>query len=708
MKRVLRWLLRLFPVSFRDRYGDEVIESVVAKAGDSRRKRGRIAAAGVLVYQSLDLVKAAWVERTIEHSRPRTEHINRPRSFASNPKRDPLVASVWRDARLAVRNFGRSPGFTSVAVLTLALGVGANAAVFSIMDAVLLRPLPFEHPERLSVVQVNVGGPGWYGASEPEFIDFREYLGSFDGVAAYELTEATLGDTLAPLRLQGVRLTTDLIPMLGVEPLLGRLFTPEEDMPGAEPVILVSHGLWQQHFGGDPTAIGRTINLGGSQATVIGVMPEGFAFPNPDCLWWGPRQLDFEDPWTRNNHYLNILARLATGVTAAQAQSEADLLAASSIEAHPRYYAQNGYRIRVLSLKQSMVGDSRRLLLVIMGAVGFVLLTTCVNVAGLLLVRGERRRHEVAVRTALGAARRRVIRQLLTENLVLAAIGGIAGVALASLCVRALISAAPDSIPRLYETAISGRVLVFSLAIVALTGLVFGLVPALRAGATGIHETLIQAAPGQCGSGSLALRRVLVVSQLALAVLLAAGAGIMLRTIVNLYQVDAGFRPDNVVTMRIDPSPARFATQESRVAFWRDLEARVKRLPGVISAGAVPWLPLSASFPVWSYMVEGETVASIGDAPAAPVQQATPGYLSAMGLTLVRGRFFDPGDRLDTRPVAVINEAMARRHWAGEDPIGRLIKLYPEGRPWMEVVGVVRNVRDNAMDREARPKLYWS
>jgi putative ABC transport system permease protein len=342
-----------------------------------------------------------------------------------------------------------------------------------------------------------------------------------------------------------------------------------------------------------------------------------------------------------------------------------------------------------------------------MGAVGFVLLTACANVASLLLARGERRRYEVAIRTALGAARIRVTRQLLTENSVLATAGGLAGVALASFGLKALLSMAPNSIPRLDEIAINGRVLAVSLVLVFVTGLAFGLIPALHAGATKLHETLMQGSRAQTGNRSHVLRRLLVASQLSLAIMMAIGAGIMLRTIGNLYQVDLGIRPENVVTMRIYPSLAKFETQDSRVAFWQDLEERVNELPGVVRAGAVPFLPLGGGFPAWSYLVEGEGAASIGDAPFAPVQQATPGYLDALGLTLVRGRFFNKDDQSDTRPVAVINEAMVQRHWAGQDPIGRRIKLYPEGRPWMEVVGVVGNVRDNAMDREARPRLYW-
>ncbi len=618
-----------------------------------------------------------------------------------------MLAGMWQDVSFAFRTSRKSPVFTLVALLTLALGVGANTAIFSAVDGILLRPLPYEDPEGLSVLQVNAGGPGWYGSSEPEFIDFKERLRSFQEVAAYELNEVTLGDTVAPLRLRGARLTAGLLPMLGVAPQLGRFFAPQEDVPGAEPVVLLSHGLWQQHFAGDPGAIGHTINLGGRLATVIGVMPEGFAFPDAECLWWGPRQLDFEDPWSRNNHYLNVLARLAPGVTIEQAQNEADLLAAHSVEEYGTYYAQHGYRIRLQLLREYVVGDSRAVLLVLMGAVGFVLLTACANVASLLLARGERRRYEVAIRTALGAARIRVTRQLLTENFVLATIGGLAGMALATLGLEALLSMAPSSIPRLDEIAINGRVLAVSLVLVFMTGLAFGLIPALQAAATELHQTLMQGSRAQTGDRSHALRRLLVASQLSLAIIMAIGAGIMLRTIDNLYHVDLGIRPDNVVTMRIYPSLAKFETQDSRVAFWQDLEERVNELPGVVSAGAVPFLPLGDDLPEWSYLVEGEGAASIGDAPSAQVQQATPGYLDALGLTLVRGRFFNQDDRSDTRPVAVVNEAMVQVHWAGQDPIGRRIKLYPEGRPWMEVVGVVRNVRDNAMDREARPRLYW-
>jgi putative ABC transport system permease protein len=708
MMRALRWLLHLFPAAFRERYEDEVLEILQARSRDVRRRQGWIGFGRMWLYQSFDLFRAAWSERT--HARPR---VSGPRSPRIAPKRrhlrgESLLATVRQDIKFGIRTLARNPLFTLVAILTLGLGVGATTSIFSVVDGVLLRPLPFDDPDELTVLQVNTGGPGWYGASEPEFIDFREQLRSLETVSAYEVSEVTLGDSTEPRRVKGVRLTADLLPMLGVAPSIGRLFTPEEDVPGANPVVVLSYGLWQQHFGADPAAVGRAIEVQGRLATVIGVMPQGFSFPDADHLWWAPRQLDFENPWTRNNHYLEVLARRAPGINIEQAQDEANRLARRSIEAFPDYYGEPGYNIRLQQLRENEVGGSRTALLVVMGAAAFVLITACVNIANLLLVRGESRRYEVAIRTALGAARRRVTRQFLTEHSLLAIAGGLAGVALAWSGVPLLLSVAPDSIPRLEEITIDGRVLGFSLVLIAFAGVLFGLMPAFQAGRTDMNEALVQRGHAQSRAlSSPTLRRLLVVSQLALSVLLAGGAGIMVRTVANLHQVDTGFRHSNVVTMRVDPSTTAFNTPESRLAFWQDFLSRVSGLPGVISAGAVPWLPLGGGFPVWSYLVEGQRAASISDAPSAPIQQATPGYLDALGLTLVRGRFFNADDRVDARPVAVINEAMAIRHWPGEDPIGKRIRLYPAGRPWMEIVGVVRNVRDDALDREARPKYYW-
>ncbi len=704
---VLRWLLRLFPAEFRQRYEHEVLDTLTQRARDVRDREGWVGLGRMWLYQGFDLVRAAWTERSGEHLRS-----SGPGPSGASPElrrsRSVSLATVRHDVKLGFRTLAKQPLFAFVATVTLGLGVGATTSIFSVVDGVLLRPLPYDDPEELTVLQVNTGGPGWYGASEPEFIDFREQLSSLKTVSAYHVSEVTLGDSTEPSRLTGARVTADLLPMLGVAPLLGRLFTADEDVPGADPVVVLSHGLWQQQFGGDPSVVGRTIDVGGRRTTVIGVMPLGFLFPDPDHLWWSPLQLDFEDPWTRNNHYLGILARRSAGITVQQAQGEANRLARRSVEAYPDYYGEPGFSIRLQQLKENQVGGSRTALLVVMGAAAFVLITACVNIAGLLLVRGHTRRYEVAVRTALGAASGRVVRQFLTEYALLALAGGLAGVALTWFGVPLLLSTAPDSIPRLDEITVDGRVFGFSLILIIAAGLLFGLAPALQASRTDVNDALVRRGYSQVhGMSSSVLRRLLVVSQLALAVLLAVGAGIMVRTVISVYKVDPGFDYSNVVTMRIDPSTIAFNTPESRVAFWEDFLNRVRSAPGVIAAGAVPWLPLGGGFPVWSYLVEGQRAANISDAPSAPIQQATPGYLESLGLTLVSGRFFTEADRVDTRPVAVINEAMARRHWPGEDPIGKHIKLYPARRPWMEVVGVVKNVRDNALDREARPKYYW-
>jgi putative ABC transport system permease protein len=619
-----------------------------------------------------------------------------------------MIARILQDLRITTRSLAKRPGYTTVVLLTLALSIGAPAAIFTVVDGVLLSAMQYRDPDRLTRVLVNTGGPGWHGASGPEFADYEARLESFENVAAYRGRYTTLGGSTAPLLTMAVFATADLLPMLGVTPALGRTFSAEEDRPGGDPVIVLSYGLWVQLFGGDPEVLGRTVKVNGSLHTVIGVMPRGFNFPSPDYQAWLPLQLSLDNPLARTNHDLDILARLGSGVPMSRARAEVGLLAQRSFDAYPEFYAEHGYRIRLQTLRDQTVGESGTPLLIILGAALFLLLAACVTVANLVLARGETRKREVAVRTALGAPRMRLTGQLLTEHMLLAVVGGLGGVALAFFGVRALIAADPGWIPRLWEVGLDARTLGFSFLLVLTTGLAFGLAPALKMARADISECLKEGVRSGAGSGSShRLRRTLVVTQVAFAVVLATGVAIMVQTVRNLYRVDLGFRPDHVLTMRLVPSFETYGTAPARVRFYEDALRRVRILPGVTEAAAVSALPLAGEGASnWSYLIAEQPDLSIGDAPFAPIEQVTPGYLDALGLTLVRGRFFNERDGPASPAVAVINEAMARTHWSEEDPLGKRIKVFDPGWPWMEVVGVVKDVRGAGLDREARPLVY--
>ncbi len=618
-----------------------------------------------------------------------------------------MLSSIGQDLKYGIRTLAMSPMFTIVAVLTLALGAGASTAIFSVVDGVVLRPLPFKDPGRLTRITVSTRGQNWHGTSEPEFVDMRAQIDAFEAVAAYDTWTLTLGDSVEPRRFLAISATAELFPILGVEPLLGRTFAADEDQPGADLVAVLSYGMWRRDFGGSTNVLGQTIFINERPVIVVGVMPAEFSFPNPDYEAWLPQRLDLGNLWERNNHYLDVVGRLKRGVTMREAQAELDVQAANSTTAYPEFYGDKGYQIRVERLHDSVVGDVKKTLLVLLAAVGFVLLIACVNVANLLLSRGEARKREIAVRAALGAGRSRLGRQLLTESVLLAAAGGLAGLALAFVGGGALLSLAPDSIPRLENVQIDMRVLGFALGMVVATGMIFGVAPAWHAARADVNEILKGGGRTQVGGrGARFVRRTLVVAQLAMAVLLVLGAGIMIQSFANLSRVDPGVRADGVLTLRLSPLRSRVPDPVSTVRYYQDLVERVEALPGVRSVGAVARLPLATGTNNWSFQIDGREVESVGEAPAANVQQATPGYFKSVGLSLVRGRLFDDGDHAEAQPVVIINERMAREHWPDEDPLGKRMRVFTEGYPWMEIVGIVRDVKHFGLDAEVPAKWY--
>ena len=623
---------------------------------------------------------------------------------------DPRGASMLRSLLVAwtqaLRSLSHARAFVALAALTLALGVGATTAIFSVVDGVLLRPLPYPRADQLVVLRYVQQGQEMANHSEPEIGDLSREIGAFSAVAAYHETSLVLGSADEPERVPVVLASAPLLPLLDVPPLVGRFYAEDEDRPDGDRVVVLSHGLWMRLFGGDQGAIGGTVVLSDVPHTVIGVMPEGFAYPRPEAHAWAPLRLDPANPWTRNNHYLQVVARLADGASLDAAAAELDALGARSTEAYPEFYSER-VTFRPRLLREELVGDVRAPLLLLMGAVVGVLLIASVNTASLFLARGETRRGEIAVRTALGAGRGRVAAQLLGESVLVAALAGAAGVGLAYAGVAALKGLAPPELPRLEHVGVDGRVLLFGLLTALVTGLLFGLLPVVQGWRSDVRDVLGAAGRGGIGGRRGGrFRRGLVVAQLSLATVLALGAGLLLRSFGELRRVDLGFRPEGVLLTPLSPPVSAVAPDADAVAWYEALETRVAALPGVTAVGSALRVPLAGGHDNYSIQVEGRVVATIGDAPSPGMQWATPGYFDALGIPLRRGRLFTRQDHADAALVAVVNERLARELWPGEDALGKRVRMFNEASPWMEVVGVVADVKHYGVRAEASTKLY--
>jgi predicted permease len=621
------------------------------------------------------------------------------------------------DLSNAVRCHARQPGFAVLAVATLALGIGATSSIFSVVNGVLFRGLPLDSPHELVDIQVSsgIGGSTEFGfVSEPEFQDLAEQMRSFPQVAAYRGSEVTIGDSTLPRREPVMKASAELLPMLGVEPMLGRFFTLEEDMPGAEqfpdvgPVLVLGHSMWRSEFGGDPNVIGKSIVAADRSVTIVGVMPEGFEFPDASWRAWTSLQLNRADPWSRNSHYLSVLARLREGASIDDAQTEADLLAARSSSDFPEYYPDPGSQIRLRPFHENIVGPVTTPIFVLMGAVSFVLITACVNLANLLIARGEARKRELAVRHAIGATKLRLASQLLAENLLLAGFGGVAGILVAEVCVNLLVALAPAGLPRLNQITVDREVLLFSTAVTLGTGILFGLLPALRSASVSPAESLKESGRALAGRRvGNTVRRVLVVLQVMFAVVLTVGAGLMVRSVIEVYRVDPGFSTTNTVKFRLWPSSATYDTPESVVALYREILERIERLPGVVSASATSSSPLSElGWGRLSIVLDRGSVPDVGHAPAERVEHVTSGHFETLGIDLIRGRTFTNADDINSVPVVIVNESMASAHWPNEAPVGKRFRVHSRGAPWMEVVGVVGDVRHLAVKHKPSPTWY--
>jgi predicted permease len=619
-----------------------------------------------------------------------------------------MLDSIRQDTAYAARRLVQSPGFTLVAALTLALGVGATSAIFSVVNAVLLRPLPFPEPERLvDVAQTWKEKAAVY--SPQNFLDVEAQAKSFERLAAIDTNGVTLTGHGDAARLEGADVSASFFDVLRVRPALGRGFVAGENDPGHTDVVVLGHKLWQERFGGDPGIVGQKVQIDRVPRTVVGVAPPGFSYPEGAEIWL-PLMYDKQFRTdSRGAWFLTVIGRLAPGVSVASAREEVSTIAERLARDYKDANEDVGGTVR--GLRESLVGDTRKALFVLLGAVGLVLLVACVNVANLLLARISGRESELALRAALGAGRGRIVRQLLTESLLLAIVGGALGALLASALVDALLGLQPQGVPRLAEVRIDRGVLAFAALLSLATSLVFGVLPALQMSRRATAQALRQGSRGILGGPRTRLRGALVVGQIALAMVLLAGSGLLIRSFTLLRRVDPGFDARSALSFRFTLPESAYGDDEPRVAFHDALAARLAALPGVRSVGGVSGLPLASGPFIISFTIEGRPEPPPALQPSLAVAIATPGYFRAMGIEIVKGRPLEPGDVATAPQVVVLSEAAVRRHFPGEDPIGKRINLglgRGPGKPKAggQVIGVARDVKRQGLAKESAPEIY--
>ncbi len=623
------------------------------------------------------------------------------------------MGTTLQDVRYGLRMLRQRPGFTATAVLALALGIGANTAIFSVVNAVLLRPLPVAEPERLIVPWGDKESAEHHTVvSYPDFADWRTQTQTLEAIAAYNQAGTLLRGDAEPEPISGANVSVDLFALLRVQPALGRVFTRAEDQANAAPVIVLGYSLWQRRFNADPRVIGQQIKLGSTSATVIGVMPDGFHFPVQvsKTEFLRPLAQTLGERTTKRGSYsLRVIARLKPGFTAQQAESEMRAIGARLEQQYP----DEGFRLgaRFVSLQEDVVGNVRTALFVLLGAVGLVLLIACANVANLLLARAAARHREIAIRTALGAGRWRIVRQLLTESLLLALAGGTLGLLFALWGVD-LVAAAPVNIPRLKDVSLDLRVLAFTAVVSVLTGIVFGLVPALQSAQVELQESLKEGGrSATAGAASNRVRGLLVVSEVALSLVLLVGAGLLLRSFARLNSVNPGFDAQNVLTTGVSLAKTKYPTAEQQRAAFNEIVQRVQAVPGVESAGAIYPLPMGGTSTANTFVIAGRPPVAPGDKPIADYRAISPDYFRVMRMALTRGREFTERDAEHAPLAVIVNESFARRFFAGGDAIGQRIGIErgleeTEAPPAREIVGIVGDVRSVGLDEAAGPEFY--
>jgi putative ABC transport system permease protein len=617
------------------------------------------------------------------------------------------METFWQDLRFGFRQLLGKPGFALIATLSLALGIGANTAIFSLVDAVLLRPLTFHDPDRLVMVWEDapkIGAPR--NSSAPaNYADWKAQNRVFEDMAAISWPSFNLTDEGEPERVEAHAVTANFFPLLGVKPELGRVFTGEEDQPGRNNVALISYGLWQRRFGGDPALIGKEITLDGQKHVVIGVLPSGFQFMSKETSLWVPIAFSPQELANRGGHYLTVVARMKPGVALQEAHADIAAIMQRINRDHPTPGFEFGSV--VISLREQLAGDVRPALILLLVAVGFVLLIACANIANLLLARGAARYREIAVRAALGAGRHRIVRQLLTESVLLAVAGGAAGLLFAWLSFSFLKQIVPAGMALNAGVRIDARIFGFTLLLSLLTGIIFGLAPALQAAKVDLNEALKQSG-GRAGTGGghRRLRSALVVIEVALALVLLVGAGLLINAFLRLRSLDIGVNTENVLTLRTTLPRNKYGELPKRDGFYRQVLERVRALPGVVSAGYTTAAPLTWKGGTSSFAIEGREQGAGQDAQQ---RQISAGYMETMGVKLRQGRFFDERDGAQSQPVAIINETMARQFWPGVDALGRRFKRgsVDSQNPWVIIVGVVGDMKEMGLEAPAKAEMFF-
>jgi predicted permease len=617
------------------------------------------------------------------------------------------METFWQDLRFGFRQLLNKPGFALIATLSLALGIGANTAIFSLVDAVLLRPLPFHDPDRLLMVWEDAAKLGFprNTPAPANYADWKAQNRVFEDMAALSWRSFNLTDEGEPEKVEAQAVTANFFPLLGVKPELGRVFTGEEDQPGRNNVALISYGLWQRRFGGDPAVIGKEITLDGQKRAVIGVLPSGFQFLSKEIGLWVPIAFSPRDLANRGTHYLTVVSRMKPGVTLREARADIAAITQRINRDHPT--PGNELGSVVISLREQLAGDVRPALVVLLVAVGFVLLIACANIANLLLARGTARYREIAVRAALGAGRHRIVRQLLTESVLLAVAGGAAGLLFAWLSFSFLKQIVPAGMALNAGVRVDARIFGFTLLLSLLTGIIFGLAPALQAARVDLNEALKQSG-GRAGTGGghRRLRSALVVIEVALALVLLVGAGLLIKAFLRLRSLEIGVNSESVLTLRTTLPRNKYGELPKRDAFYRQVLERVRTLPGVVSAGYTTAAPLTWKGGTNGFVIEGREQGAGQDAQS---RQISAGYMETMGVKLRQGRFFDERDVAQSQPVALINETMARQFWPGEDALGRRFKigLVDSQNPWVIVVGVIGDIKEMGLEAPAKAEMFF-
>jgi putative ABC transport system permease protein len=682
--RLFRRLLRVLPFDFRADYGRELEQVFREQHRDAASAVGR---AGVWVRAVRDLAAVG----------PR-EHI----------------VQLRQDARYALRGMRRSPGFVAVVLATLALGIGLNTAIFSVVYAVLLQPLPFADPERLVSVANRWNGAPEARLSDPEYLDYAEQTRTMMLAAAATSSVNLTGDAADSERVAAAGVTTNFFEVVGVRPAIGRPFDASDGLAGRNGVVVLTHQLWERRYHGDPSLIGQTIFVSGSRCEVIGVMPASFRMPSDfgaeqQVAVLVPQVFDAAAPRNRRGgHYLSAYGRLRGDATREQAQAEMSAIIDRLARQYPEEHNQGNFGIRVDPLRSQLLGAARPVLFTLVGAVALVLLIACANVANLLLARGEARRREMAVRVALGASRFRIVRQLLTESLILALAGAALGLAVAVGCQRMVTTIDPSTLPRVADIQLNGPVLAFTLVLAVATATLCGLIPAMQLARAGRSGAIDGGSRGAVGTMPTRTRSALIVAQVAVAVVLVAAAGLLIRTFVALVRVPAGLQPDHVLTLRLAPPPATYPSQRDIGVFFDAYLDRLRALPGVRSAGASTGLPLANVSGDWSFDIDGRPFApGRRHSGAADWYTVTPGYFESLRVPLVKGRLPASGDNaIATDPSIFLNESAARQFFPAGDAVGHRVKLTGREQPWRTIAGVVGDVRQRGLGAPVQPEMF--